>query len=224
MKNIFIKLIIIFVLVSVTAGEIFADNFSKAKNYIRKSETTTNKDAKYEYLNMAKEIYEEEYEKNPEDINVIVKVSNIYQLLGDRQNAKKYIFKAYNISPQNPQIQREMGDFYYSFQEYSTALEYYKLALSSGLLKDTDLNIKTAQCYEKLGDEENAKLYYQITNYLDSGSKGVVKKLNEYDSLNLKNINKKNEHARYKSLYKADELETEENTEKEVDDIIKQLN
>ena len=34
----------------------------------------------------------------------------------------EYVLKAYNMEPSNPKLQRAMGDFYYSFQEYSLNL------------------------------------------------------------------------------------------------------
>ena len=88
-------------------------------------------------------------------------------------------------------------DFFFNFQEYSTAIEYYKLALASGLLKDLRTNLSTAKCYEKLGDLENAKLYYQICNHIDSSSKRVKEKINEYVQENTQDVHEL-ENAKYK--------------------------
>ena len=71
------------------------------------------------------------------------------------------------MNPSNPMLQKEMADFYYNFQEYSTAIEYYKLSLASGLLTDYETNLKTARCFDKLGDDENAQLYYQICRHIN---------------------------------------------------------
>ena len=74
----------------------------------------------------------------------------------DRAEAKLYVLRAYNMDPSDPVRQKAMGDFHYSFQEYSTAVEYYKAALASGLLRDYTTNIRIAKCFEKLDDINSA--------------------------------------------------------------------
>jgi tetratricopeptide (TPR) repeat protein len=117
-----------------------------------------------------------------------------------------------------------MGDFYYSFQEYSTAIEYYKLALASGLLKDFDTNLQTAKCFEKLGDLENAELYYKISMHVNSKSKAVMKKINEYESAKHPDETAKEEKLKYKYLFKDKAVSESEKTENEAEDIIDSIN
>ena len=128
------------------------------------------------------------------------------------------------MNPSDPKLQRAMGDFFYSFQEYSTAIEYYKLALASGLLRDFDTNLQSAKCYEKLGDLKNAELYYQICFHLNAKSKEVMNKLNEYTSAKHPDHSQELEEAKYKYLFKDKKIPQEQQIEEEASDIIENIN
>ena len=150
-------------------------------------------------------------------------LSKTFQLIGDRREAKLYVVRAYNLRPADPKIQKEMGDFFYSFQEYSTAIEYYKLALASGLLRDYETNLQTAKCFEKLGDLENAELYYKICNHVNPKGREAMNKINEYDSAKHPDNTEELDNAKYKYLFKSKKPSAEEQTQTETDEIIKQL-
>ena len=201
-----------------------ADNFSQAEKLLRKAQTTSNQEEGYEYIHKARILYEEEYEKNPINTKALLGLSKVNQLLQDRAEAKLYVLKAYNMNPADPKLQRAMGDFFYSFQEYSTAIEYYKLALASGLLRDFDTNLQSAKCYEKLGDLKNAELYYQICFHLNAKSKEVMNKLNEYTSAKHPDNSQELEEAKYKYLFKDKKIPQEQKTEEEASDIIENIN
>ena len=128
----------------------------------------------------------------------MIGLSKTFQLIGDRAEAKLYALKAYNMYPNNPDMQKAMGDFHFSFQEYSTAVEYYKLSLSSGNLRDFDTNLQTAKCFEKVGDLENAELYYKICYHLNEKSREVLNKLNEYESSHRPDDTQELEQKKYK--------------------------
>ncbi len=202
----------------------FADAYSKAEKLIKKAQNASIKEEGYEYINEARVLYEEKYNENPLDIKALLGLSKVYQMIGQRQDAKLYILKAYNMKPYDPVLQREMGNFHYSFQEYSTAVEYYKLALASGLLRDFDTNLITAKCYEKLGDLENAELYYKICNHLNPKSKQVLNKLNSYESAKHEDNSTELENARYKYLFKEKKLSESEQNDKDAMEIINNLN
>jgi len=224
MKKDYKKVLIIFILFLFGANTAIADNFSSADKLLRKAKAASLPEESYEYIHKARVLYKEEYDKNPVNVQALLGLSKVNQLLQDRTEAKLYVLKAYNMYPSDPKIQRAMGDFHYSFQEYSTAIEYYKLALASGLLRDYDTNLQSAKCYEKLGDIKNAELYYQICYHLNSKSREVMSKLNEYDS--AKNpVNKQElKEAKYKYLFKDKKLPEEEQTKQEADDIIENIN
>ena len=201
-----------------------ANHYTRAENLLKKSQMTSIKEESYEYINDARLLYKEKYDENPTDIKALLGLSKVYQMIGQREEAKLYILKAYNMKPYEPDLQREMGDFYYSFQEYSTAIEYYKLALASGLLEDFDTNLITAKCYEKLGDLENAQLYYQICNHLNPKSKQVLNKLNSYESAKHEDNSQELENARYKYLFKDKKLSESEQNDYDAEEIIENLN
>ncbi len=224
MEKFYLKIIIIFFVFMIVYHPVYADNYSKAERLIRKSQTALIKEESYEYIEEARQLYKEKYDENQTDIKALLGLSKTYQLIGDRAEAKLYLLKAYNIKPYDAKLQREMADFYYNFQEYSTAIEYYKLALASGLLRDFDTNLATAKCYEKLGDLKNAELYYQICYHLDAKSKRVMNKLNEYDSAKHPDNSKELEEAKYKYLFKDKKLTEKEQNDEDAKDIIEKIN
>lgn len=218
------KYLIFFLIFSLCINCVQADNFTEAEKLIRKAKSASIQDESYEYINKARILYEEEYDSNPINVKALLGLSQVYQLIGDRSEAKLYVLKAYNMNPSDCILQKAMGNFFFSFQEYSTALEYYKLALASGLLKDFDTNLQTAKCFEKLGDLENAELYYKICMHLNSKSKEVMKKINEYDSAKHPDDTKKLEEAKYKYLFKDKKLSESEQADTDAEDIINDLN
>ncbi len=224
MKSLRNKLIYTLLIIFLSLNCALADNFSQAEKLLRKAQTTSNQEEGYEYIHKARILYEEEYEKNPINTKALLGLSKVNQLLQDRAEAKLYVLKAYNMNPADPKLQRAMGDFFYSFQEYSTAIEYYKLALASGLLRDFDTNLQSAKCYEKLGDLKNAELYYQICFHLNAKSKEVMNKLNEYTSAKHPDNSQELEEAKYKYLFKDKKIPQEQQIEEEASDIIENIN
>ncbi len=201
-----------------------ADKVSEGEQLIQKAKMAQIKDEGYEYINQARDIFKEEYEKNPADIRTLLGLSKIGQFIQDRADAKLYVLKAYNTNPSDPKLQKEMADFYYNFQEYATALEYYKLSLASGLLMDFDTNLQTAKCYEKLGDLGNAELYYQICAQINPSSKIVADRLNQYDSDKHPDNSEELENAKYKYLFKDKKLSEKEQNALDSEKIIEQIN
>ena len=219
-----LKVGIVFLIFLANVSVTFADNFSKADELVRKSFLALSPEESYDYLHKAEDFYMQEYEKNPINVRALLGLSKVNQLLQNRSEAKLYVLKAYNLNPNDPKLQKQMGDFFYSFQEYSTALEYYKLALASGLLKDFKTNLQTAKCYEKLGDAKNAELYYKISLHVNSKSREVLNKINEYESEKHPDNTEELENAKYKYLFKDKELPKSEQIENDANDIIEILN
>ncbi len=224
MKKFSLKFLIFFICFAFSFSVAFAGNISKAEKLLRKAKMTSVQDESYEYINAARELYEEEYDKNPINTDVLIGLSTTFQLIGDRAEAKLYALKAYNMYPGDPKLQKAMGDFHYSFQEYSTAVEYYKLSLASGNLRDFATNLQTAKCFEKLGDLENAELYYQICFHLNEKSREVLNKLNEYESSHKPDNSQQLEQAKYKYLFKDKKPSEQEKIQEEAEKIIEQLN
>ncbi len=223
MKNLYLKSIAVLLTFSFICTQAYAGNISKAQNLLKKAKMTSVKEESYEYINDARILLEEEYKNHPSNIEVLLGLSKTFQLIGDRKEAKLYVVKAYNLKPEDPKIQREMGNFFYSFQEYSTAIEYYKLALASGLLRDYETNLQTAKCFEKLGDLENAELYYKICNHVNPKGREAMNKVNEYESIKHPDNSQELDNAKYKYLFKSKKPSAEEQLQTETDEIIKQL-
>lgn len=220
--NLYVFILIFSVLFA--CNPVSANAYSKAENLLKKAQNASVKEESYEYINAARILYMEKYEENQSDIKALLGLSKVHQMTGERSEAKLYLLKAYNMKPYDSQLQKEMGNFYYSFQEYSTAIEYYKLALASGLLEDFDTNLITAKCYEKLGDLENAELYYKICNHLNPKSKRVANKLNSYDSEKHNDNSQELENAKYKYLYKDKKLSEAEQNDQDAESIINKIN
>lgn len=224
MKKIRYKALILFLCICLPLHTSFASDIQKAQQLLRKANIASVAEEGYEYANAARNILEEEYEKNPADTKVLIALSETFQFIGDRAKAKLYVLKAYNMYPADADIQKAMGDFHYSFQEYSSAVEYYKLSLASGNLRNFETNLQTAKCFEKLGDLENAELYYKICYHLNSKSREVLNKLNAYESSHHKDNSEELESAKYKYLFKNKKKSEQELIEEEAENIINQLN
>ena len=218
------KKFLIFLFLIMVGNISFASQIEDANKWLKRAELTSIEEESYEYVIKARNIYKEEVDSNPTNIEALLGLSKTYQLTKDRSEAKLYVLKAYNFDPSSAKLQREMGDFFYSFQEYGTAIEYYKLALSSGLLRDFDTNLQSAKCYEKLGDKENAELYYKISNHLNSTSREVLNKINEYESDKKPDNSEKLEKAKYKYLFKDKPLTEAEQNNAEAKELIEKLN
>ena len=223
-KQLYKNVIILSLVLMFISNTAYSDNIKKAEEYLRKAKSASIQDQAYDFIHKARILYQEEYDENPTNIEAMLGLSKVNQLLEDRPEAKLYVLKAYNMDPANPKLQKAMGDFYYSFQEYSTAIEYYKLALASGLLKDFETNLQAAKCFEKLGDLENAELYFKISGHVNSQSKEVMKKLNEYESSHRPDDSEELDNLKYKYLFKDRAVSESEQTEQEAEDLIESIN
>ena len=224
MQKFFKNLLIVGCVIALSNSSAYCDNCDKAEALIRKAEVASNREQSYDYVHKAREILLEECEENPLNIRALLDMSKVNQMLEDRLEAKVYVLIAYNLHPENPSLQKAMGDFYYAFQEYSTAIEYYKLSLSSGNLHDFETNLQTAKCYEKLADIENSELYYKICGYLNPDSRIVSNKLNEIQSAHTPDNSAELDKLKYKYLFKDRPQSEEEQDSKEIDDILNTLN
>lgn len=160
-----------------------ATNLDNADSYLYKATIAMTQGKKDYYIDKAKEVYTIEYEKNNLNLDAMVGLGKAYSLSDQRADAKNILMQAYNTYSNNPKIQAALGDFNYSFQDYNTALEFYKLALSSGYLRDYRTNLSTALCYEKLGDTKNAKLYYKITLILNPNATEAKIRLSQLENI-----------------------------------------
>ena len=120
----------------------------------------------YKFMHEMLKVYSEQYEKSYLDRENTLKLAKIYLDLGQRSTAKAYYMQLYSMYPNDPNIQFEMGKYYYACKQYNAALEFFKLSLASGNLRNLEVNEYTRKTYAKLGDEENEILYTNIINHL----------------------------------------------------------
>ena len=124
------------------------------------------KEQEYKFMHEMLKVYKDQYENNYLDRENTLKLAKTYLDLGQRSTAKAYYMQLYNMYPDDPNIQFEMGKYYYACKQYNAALEFFKLSLASGNLRNLEVNEYTRKTYAKLGDEENELLYTNIINHL----------------------------------------------------------
>lgn len=177
-KNKLLFLIIILAIISCQNISLAQAEFKAAEYYISRAAKANIPETKYALAQRALEEYKTEYDKNNLNLDAMIGMGKAYSLLDNRTEAKQILMSADCIYPNEPKLHVALGDFYFYFQDYNTSLEFYKLALLSGYLKDYKTNLATAICYQKLGDAKNAILYYKICLYLKPNDEIARTKLN----------------------------------------------
>ncbi len=82
--------------------------------------------------------------------------------------AKAYLYKAYSIDKNDAATNYYLGILSYNNEEYVKALDYFKISYDLGLAYNYHLNLIMATIYEKVGDFELAKEYYQKAKTLNT--------------------------------------------------------
>ena len=128
--------------------------------------------------------------------------------LKKENESRNILMQAYAAFPQNPHVHKALGDYCFRFANYNSALEYYKLSLSSGNLEDFATNLAIAICYEKLGDVKMAISYFRIAQSLNPESKTANQRVEMYDKLINDGYNP--DSRKYSDTYKVPEHEDTE--------------
>ncbi len=183
-------LIILTLSLSLLHTQAIAENLAgMGETYLYKASIAMSQGERHYYLNEALTLYNNGHYNNKTNLEYMIGLGKTYTMLDDRSNAKNILSQAYNMYPDNSNLHKALADFYSHFQEYNTALEFYKLALSSGYLKDYTTNLLTAQCYERLGDHKNAELYYKVALMLNPNSNLAKERLNSFNNnVNCSNV------------------------------------
>lgn len=177
-KNKLLFLIVALVIILSQATSFAVSDFKAAEQYLKRASNSSIPETRYALAHKALEEYKGEYDKNNLNLDAMIGMGKAYILLDNRSEAKHILMSADCAYPNDPKSHVALADFYSYSQEYNTAIEFYKLALLSGYLKDYNTNLATAICYQKLGDVENAILYYKIAIYLNPNDKVARDKLN----------------------------------------------
>ena len=139
------------------------------------------KEMRLMHFRNALEFYKEALKSDEENLSAMLGAGIMYTFIGKKGDAKNVLMRAYATYPENPSVHKALGDYSFYFSEYNNAIEYYNLSLLSGNLKDYATNLSTAVCYEKLGDIENAIIYYQVALQLNPESEFSKNRLLFYE-------------------------------------------
>ena len=90
MKKILFITSAILILSNITSA-VYADNYSEAQSYIKRAKTASIEEQSYDYLNKARKLLEEDYETDQTNIKLLMSLSEVFQLIGDRREAKLFI-------------------------------------------------------------------------------------------------------------------------------------
>ena len=130
-------------------------------------------------------------EKEPNNIKYLIRLGNLYDIIGKDRYAKGNYFHAIGINPQAPESFFNLAEFYYKRELYKKALKFYKLAYEKGYNTHYQTLYKIGDIYQKFGDTKNAIKYLQVVSEL------------EYNTdLNEKLYKIQNEHNTNKEYYK----------------------
>ncbi|MDD3237709.1 MAG: hypothetical protein PHV37_06385 [Candidatus Gastranaerophilales bacterium] len=179
----YFTLILVFIMSIFQPAEAAKTPLEQGKTYMYNAAIAINQNERNFYIKKASSEFQKAYDKDMLNIEASIGLGKTLAYMGNQQKAKQVLMQAYSTYPTDARIQAAVGDFNYIFQEYNTALEFYKLSLSSGNLRDYRTNFSTAQCYEKLGDLKNARTYYEITQMLHPNDIDAEKRLKSLDSI-----------------------------------------
>jgi len=119
------------------------------------------------------------------NIHALVQMARIYDHLEKDKYAKQSFYKATNIEYNNPFANYYFGEFYFKRRDFERAMAYFLAAYQNGYENNFELNYRLAVIYEKLGDLENSKRFYN-TSYEMNPEKAAEyqQKIQQIDSLN----------------------------------------
>lgn len=158
-----------------------------ADYYFNKALSTTNKVEKNDYLKKASAEYFILTKFEPDNLYSIIQLARIYDLTEKDSYAKGYFFQALKIDKNNAVTNYYFGDFYYKRREYTRALYFYNKAFENGLQENSEIILKMASIYEKLGDLLRANQYYKKAYLLDIANKKLPDKIRSIESIKYKN-------------------------------------
>ncbi len=85
--------------------------------------------------------------------------------------AKHYLYKAYSIDENDSISNYYLAKFAFHKRDYTRAIYYFKRAYEMGLSDNYDTNYSLGVLYEKVGDLEASKIYYQNAQNLNTNAR-----------------------------------------------------
>lgn len=122
------------------------------------------------------------YELDNSNIDALIGLSIAYRLDYKPILAKNAILKALNYDYNSPKANFYLGEYYFSQNEFTNALNSYKKAEKLGF-KGEDIEFKMAQSYAKVGELAIAKKYYLACADKKPQKIEYIAKINEIEKL-----------------------------------------
>lgn len=124
--------------------------------------------------------------KNPENIDYILRAGILYDKLGKDRHAKGAFSKAIAINSEDCQSYYYLGEFYYKREMYRKALRYYNESYKRNNESNYDMLVRIADIYEKLGDSKSALKYLNDAVKINPNSE-IENKIKRVESQDLVN-------------------------------------
>ena len=120
---------------------------------------------------------------HPDDPVLCTKIGVIHETCHHCPQAKSYFFRAINLENLNPFANFYLGEYYFLQRDYNNAIRYYRVAYQNGHEHSSVLNFRLATLYERLGDIERAKGYYDISEKISPGQGELISKIKSLNSV-----------------------------------------
>lgn len=157
----FIRIITLFVTL-IFAGQSFV--FAAEKDYIEEGNYLLQKIEQNEtgelnsmYLKNALYNFYVASKSTPPSTDALVGLGRVYMQTDRYDDAKNALFEAYSIDKYNADANFYLGEFWFKYNDYNSALMYYKNAYALGFKDRNKVLGMIIKCYNKLGDEEGIK-------------------------------------------------------------------
>jgi superkiller protein 3 len=99
-------------------------------------------------------------EKYPENFEILHKLANLYEEIGEEYIAAEYYLKAYKLDKENLQPLKKLSDIYYKKKDWEHLAEVSEaLYIKNG--KDKDSLLRLAEACEKMKNTADAVKYYK---------------------------------------------------------------
>ena len=119
-------------------------------------------------IERARCIYEELFESDPEDINVILGLARIVMKEEKWHEGYELASKAYDLEPSDAGVNALLGYAHFKLERFEESLQCYQEAEKLDFPDKVYIYNSIAECYEKLGRVRKARKYAQKALDIDS--------------------------------------------------------
>ena len=152
----FTKIIILFTsLFLMGQSNIYAtekDYIEEGNLFLNKIENNENTVLNSSYIKKALYNFYVASKATPPSTDALVGLGRVYTQMDKYDDAKNALFEAYSIDKYNAEANFYFGEFWFKYNEFETALKYYKNAYELGFKNTQKVLDMIIKCYNKLGD------------------------------------------------------------------------